>query len=318
MHPLIESAIAGDVRALGKVLSEIEDGATDLSELLAGIPSGAGSKIGNAQVIGITGPPGVGKSTTTGALITEYRKQNLRVAVLAVDPSSPVTGGALLGDRIRMQEHALDEGVFIRSMSSRGQLGGLSSATQAAAKILDAVGFDIVIVETVGVGQSEVDVVNAVDTVILVLAPGAGDGIQAAKAGILEIADLYVVNKADREGAEGVVRELRSMLGLGVSDSAGWSPEIVTTTATNGLGIPELVAAISNHRTWAIASGSRDLRVAHRAKTGLRRAVLTAVSDQIELHSARIDELSAQVASGILSTDEAVSSILRELGISKH
>ena len=155
MHPLIVSAIAGDVRALGKALSEIEDGAMDINELLVDISKEAGSKIGNAHVIGITGPPGVGKSTTTGALITEYRKQNLRVAVLAVDPSSPVTGGALLGDRIRMQVHALDEGVFIRSMSSRGQLGGLASATQAAAKVLDAVGFDIVIVETVSKNARE-------------------------------------------------------------------------------------------------------------------------------------------------------------------
>ena len=168
MHSLLEAAVTGDVRALGKALSVIEDGAPELSALLSGLPDS-----GSALLIGVTGPPGVGKSTTTGALISEYRNQSLRVAVLAVDPSSPVTGGALLGDRIRMQEHALDEGVFIRSMSSRGQLGGLSSATQAAAKVLDAVGFDVIIVETVGVGQSEVDVVNAVDTVVLVLAPGA-------------------------------------------------------------------------------------------------------------------------------------------------
>lgn len=323
MHPLIVSAIAGDVRALGKALSEIEDGAMDINELLVDISKEAGSKIGNAHVIsnahviGITGPPGVGKSTTTGALITEYRKQNLRVAVLAVDPSSPVTGGALLGDRIRMQAHALDEGVFIRSMSSRGQLGGLASATQAAAKVLDAVGFDIVIVETVGVGQSEVDVVNAVDTVVLVLAPGAGDGIQAAKAGILEIADIYVVNKADREGAEGVVRELRSMMGLGITDTNSWSPEIVTTTATTGLGVPELVAAISHHQTWAIGSGNRDLRIAIRAKIGLRLAVLSALSNQLELRSGNLDALSAQVAAGKITTEEAVKTILIELGISK-
>ena len=308
MHALIESAIAGDVRALGKALSVIEDSTPEVTELLAGIP-----EAGNAQIIGITGPPGVGKSTTTGALISEYRKQNLRVAVLAVDPSSPVTGGALLGDRIRMQEHALDEGVFIRSMSSRGQLGGLSSATQAASKVLDAVGFDVVIVETVGVGQSEVDVVNAVDTVVLVLAPGAGDGVQAAKAGILEIADIYVVNKADRDGAEGVVRELRSMIGLGSRPSNLWTPEIVTTTATTGQGLPELVSAIASHQKWAIASGDRVARAITRANLNLRRAVMTAISESLDLNQQHIAQLSIQVAQGEVTTASAVTFLLKEI-----
>ena len=308
MHALIESAIAGDVRALGKALSVIEDSTPEVTQLLAGIP-----EAGNAQIIGITGPPGVGKSTTTGALISEYRKQNLRVAVLAVDPSSPVTGGALLGDRIRMQEHALDEGVFIRSMSSRGQLGGLSSATQAASKVLDAVGFDVVIVETVGVGQSEVDVVNAVDTVVLVLAPGAGDGVQAAKAGILEIADIYVVNKADRDGAEGVVRELRSMIGLGSRPANLWTPEIVTTTATTGQGLPELVSAISSHQKWAIASGDRVARAITRANLNLRRAVMTAISENLDLNQKHVAQLSIQVAQGEITTANAVTFLLQEI-----
>lgn len=308
MHSLLEAAVTGDVRALGKALSVIEDGTPDLTELLAGLPDS-----GNALLIGVTGPPGVGKSTTTGALISEYRKQELRVAVLAVDPSSPVTGGALLGDRIRMQEHALDEGVFIRSMSSRGQLGGLSSATQAAAKVLDAVGFDVIIVETVGVGQSEVDVVNAVDTVVLVLAPGAGDGVQAAKAGVLEIADIYVVNKADRDGAEAVVRELRSMIGLGSQTQTSWTPEIVTTTATTGQGLSDLVAAISKHHDWAVASGDRALRSVERAKLNLRRAVLDSVADQLNLNANAFDSLSARVASGEISTELAVEQILRDL-----
>ena len=308
MHALIESAIAGDVRALGKALSVIEDSTPEVTQLLAGIP-----EAGNAQIIGITGPPGVGKSTTTGALISEYRKQNLRVAVLAVDPSSPVTGGALLGDRIRMQEHALDEGVFIRSMSSRGQLGGLSSATQAASKVLDAVGFDVVIVETVGVGQSEVDVVNAVDTVVLVLAPGAGDGVQAAKAGILEIADIYVVNKADRDGAEGVVRELRSMIGLGSRPSNLWTPEIVTTTATTGQGLPELVSAIASHQKWAIASGDRVARATTRANLNLRRAVMTSISESLDLNQQHIAQLSIQVAQGEVTTASAVTFLLKEI-----
>jgi LAO/AO transport system kinase len=308
MHSLLEAAVSGDVRALGKALSVIEDGTPELTELLSGLPDS-----GSALLIGVTGPPGVGKSTTTGALISEYRSKDLRVAVLAVDPSSPVTGGALLGDRIRMQEHALDEGVFIRSMSSRGQLGGLSSATQAAAKVLDAVGFDVIIVETVGVGQSEVDVVNAVDTVVLVLAPGAGDGVQAAKAGILEIADIYVVNKADRDGAEGVVRELRSMIGLGSNSQASWTPEIVTTTATTGQGLADLVLAISKHHDWAVASGDRALRSIERAKLNLRRAVLDSITELMDVNAAALNSLSAQVASGEISTESAVKEILRDL-----
>jgi LAO/AO transport system kinase len=308
MHSLLEAAVSGDVRALGKALSVIEDGTPELTELLSGLPDS-----GSALLIGVTGPPGVGKSTTTGALISEYRSKDLRVAVLAVDPSSPVTGGALLGDRIRMQEHALDEGVFIRSMSSRGQLGGLSSATLAAAKVLDAVGFDVIIVETVGVGQSEVDVVNAVDTVVLVLAPGAGDGVQAAKAGILEIADIYVVNKADRDGAEGVVRELRSMIGLGSNSQASWTPEIVTTTATTGQGLTDLVLAISKHHDWAVASGDRALRSVERAKLNLRRAVLDSIAELMDVNAAGLNSLSAQVASGEISTESAVKEILRDL-----
>lgn len=307
MHSLLEAAITGDVRALGKALSVIEDGTAELTELLSDLPDS-----GSALLIGVTGPPGVGKSTTTGALISEYRNQGLRVAVLAVDPSSPVTGGALLGDRIRMQEHALDEGVFIRSMSSRGQLGGLSSATQAAAKVLDAVGFDVIIVETVGVGQSEVDVVNAVDTVVLVLAPGAGDGVQAAKAGILEIADIYVVNKADRDGAEGVVRELRSMIGLGTQSQAAWTPEIVTTTATTGHGLSDLVIAIKKHHEWAVSSGDRALRSVERAKLNLRRAVLDAITDKMDLNAAKLNSLSSQVANGEISTESAVKQILQD------
>lgn len=307
MHSLLEAAVTGDVRALGKALSVIEDGTPELSELLSGLPDS-----GSALLIGVTGPPGVGKSTTTGALISEYRNQGLRVAVLAVDPSSPVTGGALLGDRIRMQEHALDEGVFIRSMSSRGQLGGLSSATQAAAKVLDAVGFDVIIVETVGVGQSEVDVVNAVDTVVLVLAPGAGDGVQAAKAGILEIADIYVVNKADRDGAEGVVRELRSMIGLGTQAQAAWTPEIVTTTATTGQGLSDLVLAIKRHHDWAVSSGDRVLRSVERAKLNLRRAVLDSITDMMDVNAAKLNSLSSQVANGEISTESAVKQILQD------
>jgi LAO/AO transport system kinase len=203
-------------------------------------------------------------------------------------------------------------------MSSRGQLGGLSSATQAASRILDAVGFDVVIVETVGVGQSEVDVVNAVDTVILVLAPGAGDGVQAAKAGILEIADIYVVNKADRDGAEGVVRELRSMIGLGSSSASSWTPTIMTTTATTGQGLPELVTAIKSHQVWANESGDRVARAVTRANLNLRRAVLTSVSESLDLNQQRLEQLSIQVAQGSITTAAAVTFLLQEIVPSTH
>jgi LAO/AO transport system kinase len=178
---------------------------------------------------------------------------------------------------------------------------------------LDAVGFDVIIVETVGVGQSEVDVVNAVDTVVLVLAPGAGDGVQAAKAGILEIADIYVVNKADRDGAEGVVRELRSMIGLGSNGQAYWTPEIVTTTATTGQGLADLVLAISKHHDWAVASGDRALRSVERAKLNLRRAVLDSITELMDVNPAAFNSLSAQVASGEISTESAVKEILQDL-----
>ena len=210
---LVESALAGSVRATARLLSWIEtpgDRAAAVSAALVGRPR-------TAAVWGLTGPPGVGKSTITAALVAAVRATGRRVAVLAVDPSSPFTGGALLGDRVRMAEHVTDSGVFIRSMASRGHLGGLSPATPAAVDLMSALGFDVVLVETVGVGQNEVDVLRLADTVVVITAPGAGDGIQAAKAGILEIADILVVNKSDRDGAASAVRELKAMVALGRS-----------------------------------------------------------------------------------------------------
>ena len=195
---------------------------------------------GRAQVIGLTGAPGVGKSTSTTALVRAFRERGLRVGVLAVDPSSPFSGGALLGDRIRMSEHATDPGVFIRSMASRGHLGGLSWATPQAIRVLDGAGCDVVVVETVGVGQSEVEVAALADTTVVLLAPGMGDGIQAAKAGILEVGDVFVVNKADRDGADATVRDLRHMISLGDRTEPGlWRPPVVKTVAAQGLGRSE-------------------------------------------------------------------------------
>src|SRR5690348_7507807 len=210
---------------------------------------------GNAQVIGITGAPGVGKSTSTSALVSQLRATGKRVGVLAVDPSSPFTGGALLGDRVRMQTHATDPDVFIRSMASRGHLGGLAAATPQAIRVLEASGFDAVLVETVGVGQAEVDIAATADTTVVLLAPGMGDGVQAAKAGVLEIADVLVVNKADRDGADDTVRELRRMISTVAHEAGAWRPPVVKTVATSEGGIAELVEAIDKHKAWLSASG---------------------------------------------------------------
>ncbi len=220
---------------------------------------------GNATVIGLTGAPGVGKSTTTNALVAAYRARDRRVGVLAVDPSSPFSGGALLGDRVRMQDHFTDRGVYIRSMASRGHLGGLAWSTPQALRVLDAAGCDVVLIETVGVGQSEVEVAGLADTTVVLLAPGMGDAIQAAKAGILEVGDVYVVNKADRDGADSAVRELRHMLTLGERRQPGdWRPPILRTVASRGEGIDEVVEELDKHRTWLEETG--NLRASRRRR----------------------------------------------------
>ncbi len=229
---LVARAREGDARAVARLISLVEDASPLLPEVSAGLVPYAG----HAQVIGITGSPGVGKSTSTTALVTRLRAAGRRVGVLAVDPSSPFSGGALLGDRVRMQDHATDPGVYIRSMATRGHLGGLAWSTPQAIRVLDAAGCDVVLVETVGVGQSEVDVAGQADTTLVLLAPGMGDGIQAAKAGILEVGDVYVVNKADRDGASQVARDLRSMLALAERGADDWRPPIVKTVAVEGRG----------------------------------------------------------------------------------
>jgi LAO/AO transport system kinase len=262
--------------------------------------------VGSSRTIGVTGSPGVGKSTLVAALVGAYRDAGSRVGVLAVDPSSPFTGGAVLGDRVRMQEHATDSGVFIRSMASRGHLGGLSWATPQALRVLDAAGFDIVVIETVGVGQSEVEVAGLADSTVVVLAPGLGDGIQAAKAGILEVSDVFVVNKADREGANQVVRDLTAMLrsaaAVPSAQSEGWTPPVLRTQAHQAEGIDALVSALAEHADWLVTSGRlarRRRRQAREEIEALAQVSLVEAAHTV-LGSAGVDALADEVVAGRL------------------
>jgi LAO/AO transport system kinase len=230
---------------------------------------------GRAWVIGLTGAPGVGKSTSTAMLIRAFRERGQRVGVLAVDPSSPFSGGALLGDRIRMQEHSHDAGVYIRSLASRGHLGGLSAATPQAIRVLDATGFDVVLVETVGVGQSEVEIAGLADTSVVLLAPGMGDGIQAAKAGILEVGDVFVVNKADHDGADATVHDLRHMISLADRATPGiWRPPVVKTVALQGDGADKVIEALDKHRAHLEETGELRRRRERRAAEEIEQLAL--------------------------------------------
>jgi LAO/AO transport system kinase len=270
---LVERLLAGERRALARLLTRVEDGSEERLREVVGLLH---PHTGTAQLVGITGSPGVGKSTITNALVSSWRGQQRSVAVLAVDPSSPFSGGALLGDRVRMQDHALDDGVFIRSMASRGHLGGLSWATPQALLVLDAAGFDMVVVETVGVGQAEVEIASIADTTVVAMAPGMGDAIQAAKAGILEVADVFCVNKADRDGADRTVRELKDMQHL-AADSDGWVAPIHKTVASAGEGITELRDGIDAHHAWLAEGTGLAERRLDRARLQLREIALGAV-----------------------------------------
>ncbi len=305
---LVAAAQAGDPRSLARLVSLVENSSPDLRRIMKVIAPMAG----HARVVGLTGSPGVGKSTVTGALIRGYREQGLRVGVLAVDPSSPFSGGALLGDRVRMQEHAIDDQVFIRSMASRGHLGGLSWATPQAVRILDAAGLDVVLIETVGVGQAEVEIASLADTALVVVAPGLGDSIQAAKAGILEIADVFAVNKSDRPGAQEVIRDLRTMLAMASYDAGAWKPPIVSTTAVTGEGIGDLAAAIERHREWLAGSGQLDVRRRARASTEISALALAGLRQRMgDLPGeSRLDELAARVAAGELDSYSAADELL--------
>jgi LAO/AO transport system kinase len=293
---LVARARDGQSRAVARLISLVEDESPVLREVTAALAP----HTGHAQVVGITGAPGVGKSTSTNALVRALREAGRTVGVIAVDPSSPFSGGALLGDRVRMGDHADDDGVYIRSMAARGHLGGLSWSTPQAMRVLDAAGYDVVLVETVGVGQSEVEVAGLADTTVVLLAPGMGDGIQAAKAGILEVGDVYVVNKADRDGAAQVARDLRSMLALADRREGAWQPPILKTSAQSGTGVAEVVAALDEHRTWSSATGELARRRARRARAEIEAIAVAAVRarwTQVGEHD-ELDDLAAAVVAG--------------------
>jgi LAO/AO transport system kinase len=301
---LVARARQGQPRAVARLISLVEDQSSQLRDVAHQLAPHTGS----AHIVGLTGSPGVGKSTTTSALITAYREQGKRVGVLAVDPSSPFSGGALLGDRVRMQEHALDPDVYIRSMASRGHLGGLAWSTPQALRVLDGAGCDVILIETVGVGQSEVEVVGVADTVVVLLAPGMGDSIQAAKAGILEIGDVFAVNKADRDGADATARELRHMIGLTERPAGGWRPPVLKMVAARNEGVDELVAAIDKHRQWATESGAGLVRRERRAAEEIE--ALAVAQMRARLDRDQLVALAGQVAAGLLDPYEAADELL--------
>jgi LAO/AO transport system kinase len=308
---LVARAREGDARSVARLISLVEDGSPELPAVAAALAPDAG----RAQVVGLTGSPGVGKSTTTNELVRALRADGHRVGVLAVDPSSPFTGGSILGDRIRMQEHTLDPGVYIRSMSSRGQLGGLAAATPQAVRVLEGAGCDVILVETVGVGQAEVEIASLADTTLVLLAPGMGDAIQAVKAGILEIADVFVVNKADRPGADATYRDIQGMLALGDRAPGEWRPLVVRAVAVKNDGITDVVAAIDKHRAWLESSGelarSRERRATVEVEAialGTLRARIGSLRDGTAL-----TRLGARVAAGELDPYAAADELIKGL-----
>jgi LAO/AO transport system kinase len=304
--PLVARAITGDRGAVAKLISLVEAGgpaAVQASALLY-------PETGDTYTVGLTGAPGSGKSSLTDALIRRLRADDIEVGVLAIDPTSPFSGGAILGDRVRMQDHAIDEGVYIRSMATRGHLGGLALATPLAARVLDASGKPWVLIETVGVGQVEVEIAGAADTTIVVVNPGWGDGVQANKAGLLEIADLFVVNKADRDGVAETVRDLEMMLDL--TGEMAWRPKVVQTIATRGDGIDEMWDAIGEHREFQERTGQLARRREDRLRDELRNIVLARLREQADTTCTgeRFDKLVTQVTARELDPYAAAEELL--------
>ncbi len=305
---LVARARRGEARAVARLISLVEDESPDLREVSAALAP----HTGQAHIVGITGPPGVGKSTSTSALVSALRARDQRVGVLAVDPTSPFSGGALLGDRVRMQEHATDDGVYIRSMASRGHLGGLAGAAPQALRVLDAAGCDVIIVETVGVGQSEVEIAGLADTTLVLVAPGMGDGIQAAKAGILEIGDIFVINKSDRDGAATTRRELRTVVAMRESD---WKAPIVLTVATTGEGVDDVVTEIGRHREHLDGSGELRRRRLARVRREIEALALGSLRRRMAdvAADARLDALAADVLAGRSDPFAAADTIVENL-----
>ncbi|MEU4561262.1 methylmalonyl Co-A mutase-associated GTPase MeaB [Actinoplanes sp. NPDC023936] len=308
---LVAAAREGDPRSVARLISLVENGDPALPEVAAAMAPYAG----RAQVVGLTGAPGVGKSTTTNELVRALRATGARVGVLAVDPSSPFTGGAILGDRIRMQDHSADRGVYIRSMSSRGQLGGLSAATPQAVRVLEGAGCDVILVETVGVGQAEVEIASLADTTLVLLAPGMGDAIQAVKAGVLEIADVFVINKADRPGADITYRDIQGMLALGERGPGEWRPQVTRAVAVKGEGLDDVVAAIAKHRDWLESSGNLRTRRERRAAAEVSALALGALRARMgdPSQGTTLNELAAKVAAGDLDPYAAADELLAGL-----
>ncbi len=301
---LLVQARAGDIRSVARLLSQVEDRTVIGREAFAALFPSAG----NAWATGITGAPGAGKSTLVSALIPRLVPTEGRLAVVAVDPSSPFSGGAILGDRIRMGGHIDDSRVYIRSVANRGSLGGISEATPAIMAVLDALGFEELLVETVGVGQSEVEVATAADTTVVVVSPGWGDAIQTSKAGFLEVADVFVVNKADRPDAEGAVRDLEAMIALGPGN--GWVPPVVATVATDGWGVADLADAIHAHRDHLEASGERTRRRRRRAARELAAAVRMAAEASVDEAGAP-EDLVARIAAHEVDPWTAADALVR-------
>jgi LAO/AO transport system kinase len=305
---LSQRVVDGDMRAIARAISLIEDEAPAATDLIRRIFPGTG----RAYLAGVTGPPGSGKSTLVDRMTSELRTAGKTVGIVAVDPTSPYTGGAILGDRVRMQAHAGDSGVFIRSMATRGHLGGLARATSEVALVLDAAGKDIILIETVGVGQDEIDIVRTADISIVTLVPGSGDEVQALKAGIMEIADIFVVNKADREGADRTVASIEANLSLQTFAPAAWRPPILKTEATTGAGVPELVATIERFRTHTSASqGSRRrARAEFRVRELLAQRFVQHVEQRV-LAAGEFDGLLDRIAARELDPYTAVDEIVQ-------
>ena len=307
VRDVVTAVRLGNPRALGRLISWIENASPALPMIMKELAPDTG----RAHIVGLTGAPGVGKSTIVTCLVRALRARGERVGVLAVDPSSPFSGGALLGDRVRMQEHALDRDVYIRSMATRGHLGGLAVATPQALRAFDAAGFDTVVVETVGVGQSELEVAEMVDTILVLLAPGMGDSIQAAKAGILEIGDIFVVNKSDRDGAQAVVRELRTMIALANRSPQEWKPPIVMTVAYENRGIADLLEAIDRFRASQVETGRAVTRRIARARREVESIALAKVRAELRLNGeAGLEDLAKAVSRGELDPYAAAERVV--------